>query len=536
MDHIIFNPVESYHTQLQKLHAGNTDAFFQELVQRSGINIEENRQTVQQYEQCLTAFGTLKKKRNLLRFLRVLMCITVLLIPVVIFKLTPKIRALKEEMDTLDARAKELLELANRQMSPLNALFTDKDALRIIESVLPLIRFEPYLSAEQEQDMKLNYDFCDNSDNERSTLDVLSGRYNDNPFVFENRLIHTMGTEVYHGYKTISWTETYRDSNGKLQTRTRTETLHATVTKPKPFYNTQVVLHYGAQGAPELSFSRDATHLDRKSERALERYVSRGEKKLKRKADRALKKNEDFVSMSNTEFEVLFDALDRTDEVQFRSLFTPLAQTNMVELITSDVGYGDDFDFIKRRRMNHISSTHSQNRHLILTPDLYTSYSYDVIQANFTTQNTDFFKAVYFDLAPILAIPAYQERPVHSLMPVPDHTQMYSYKECEALANAVPASLVVHPNTKTSAIIKSAYLSSQGKTDQAQISAFSYDIEGRVDYVSMLGGDGRYHSVAVPWDEYLPLMAHNTFCFADIETAAGHEVVASRNGLCIFKK
>ena len=90
---------------------------------------------------------------------------------------------------------------------------------------------------------------------------------------------------------------------------------------------------------------------------------------------------------------------------------------------------------------------------------------------------------------------------MHSLMPIPDHAQLYSYKECEALANAVPADLVVHPNTKTHAIIKSAFLRSQNGTDEARISAYSYDIEGRVDYVSMLGGDGRYHTVAVDWDE-----------------------------------
>lgn len=536
METAIFNPVEAYDTRLRQLHAEHTAAFFRSLVEQSGVDIEANRQTVLQYNECRTAFAKLKRKRNLLRFFRVLLCITILPIPFVVLKLTPRIRTLKEEMDSLDTRSEELMALAKHQMLPLNRLFTDRDALRIMESTIPLLRFEPFLSAEQEQNMMINYDYFDANDSDSSTLDVLSGQYNENPFLFENKLIHKMGTETYHGYKTISWTETYRDGNGKLQTRTRSETLHASVTKPKPFYNTQVVLHYGAQGAPELSFSRDATHLDRKSERALERYVDRGEKRLQRKATKALKKNKDFVSMANTEFEVLFDALDRTDEVQFRSLFTPLAQTNMVELLTSKVGYGDDFDFIKRRRMNHIASTHSQNRHLILTPDLYISHSYDDIEANFTTKNADFFKAVYFDLAPILSIPAYQERPVHSLMPIPDHAQLYSYKECEALANAVPADLVVHPNTKTHAIIKSAFLRSQNGTDEARISAYSYDIEGRVDYVSMLGGDGRYHTVAVDWDEYLPLEHHSEFCFADTGSAAGRSVAATRNGLCIFRK
>ena len=155
-----------------------------------------------------------------------------------------------------------------------------------------------------------------------------------------------MGMETYHGYKTIHWTETYYDSDGKMKTRTRSETLHATVTRPKPYSSTQVILNYCSQAGPDLSFSRDASHLDKKSEKQIERLVKRGEKKLKRKTDRSISQSGDFMSMSNSDFEVCFDALDRTHEIQFRGLFTPLAQTNMVDLILSKVGYGDDFDFI----------------------------------------------------------------------------------------------------------------------------------------------------------------------------------------------
>ena len=248
--------------------------------------------------------------------------------------------------------------------------------------------------------MMINYDFCEYNEDEESTVDVLAGHYNENPFLFENKLIHTMGTETYHGYKTIHWTETYRDSNGKLRTRTRSQTLHATVTKPKPFYRTQIVLNYCSQGGPELSFSRDATHLERKNERQIERYVKRGERKLKRKTDKAIANNQDFMSMSNSDFEVLFDALDRTNEVQFRTLFTPLAQTNMVDLLLSKEGFGDDFHFIKLRRTNKIISNHSQGRAVNLLANQYTSYSFDMIKENFIGKNISFFKAVYFDFAP----------------------------------------------------------------------------------------------------------------------------------------
>ena len=535
MESIIYNPLEEYEKKLRSIHIEKTNTYFEALVSKSNVNIEENRKTVEQYNIYKQNLVKLKKKLNLWRFLRVMMCISIVLIPVVIMKTTPKIQGLREEIEQADNKADELLASAYNQMLPLNSLFTDRDALNLIHETVPLLSFDMCFSIERESDMKVNYDFDSQNSDEESTIDVLSGEYNENPFLFENKIIHTMGTETYHGYKNISWTETYRDSSGKLRTRTRTQTLHATVIKPKPYYSTQVVLNYGSQGGSELSFSRDASHLDKKSEKAIERHIKRGEKKLKRLTDKAIKNNDDFTSMSNSEFEVLFDALDRTDEVQFRALFTPLAQTNLVDLILSRTGYGDDFNFFKQKRMNRIISNHSQGRPMNLLPKEYTSYSFDFIKNNFINKNIEFFKAVYFDFAPLLSIPAYQERPVHSLKPIPDYSQLYSLKESEALANAVDTQYVVHPNTKTQAILKSSFVSSKDNVDETCITAYSYDIEQRVDIVSVRGGDGRYHNVSVPWDEYLPLEEQNNFYIGKYEDKQASNVFATRNGLCIYK-
>ena len=531
MNTVIYDPLQDYETRLKELHQRETEAFFEKLVERSKVNIAENRETVKQYHFYLENVKKLQKKLNWLRFFRVLMCITILLIPLVIWKMTPKIRALREEIATADQKARELLALGWKQMQPLNSLFTKADALGLVEKAMPLLTFDDNFTVRQEQDMVTNYDFT-HTDEEQSTLETLAGRYNENPFLFENRRIHKMGEETYHGYKTIHWTEHYRGSDGKMRTRHRSETLHATVTEPKPFYSTQVVLNYGAQGAPELSFSRDATHLERKSEKELERYVKKGEKRLKRKTDKALYNNDDFVSMSNTDFEVLFDALDRTDEVQFRTLFTPLAQTNMVDLILSKTGYGDDFHFYKRRRMNKIVSNHSQGRKILLTQEDYVSFAFDEIRKNFIEGNTEYFKAVYFDFAPLLAIPAYQERPAHSLKPLPDYTQLYSLREGEVLANAAKAANFVHPDTKTPAILKTRYIRSEKDRDEICVTAHSYDALDRVTYVSVHGGDGRFHNVPVEWKEYIPLEQRGNF----FVTRASDGGLSCKNGLCMLKQ
>ncbi len=534
MNPMIYNPQEEYDEKFKSLHADNTAKFLDELVSRSGVNIEENRKTVKEYDELGEFLKKLRKKLNLWRFLRVLAIITIILIPLVILKITPKIKAMREEIAQAEKKAAELLALAHEQMAPLCALFTDRDALTIIESTIPSLSFASCFTVDQESDMTVNYDFDDRDNNEQSAVDVLAGQYNENPFLFENKRIHRMGQETYHGYKTIHWTEHYRGSDGKMHTRTRSQTLHATLVKPKPFYRTQVVLYYCAQGGPELSFTRNATHLERMNDKEIEKYIKKGEKRLDKLTDDAIRDNRDFMSMSNTDFEVLFDALDRTDEVQFRTLFTPLAQTNMVDLIRSGTGYGDDFDFIKHNRTNKIITEHSQGRAILLSPADYVSYSFDIIKDNFTRKNADFFKAVYFDFAPLWAIPVYQERPVHSLKPIPDYAQKYSCDECEALANMVSPEQVVHPQTKTPAILKSSFVRSADAADEINVTAYSYDIEKRMDLVAVFGGDGRYHNVPVEWDEYLPLEQNKTFFVATAQEAESRNILAQRHSICIF--
>ena len=535
MNAMIYHPLEEYDSKFKSLHADNTLHFFEELVRQSGVDPEENRKTVRQYNEVTENLGKLKKKLNLWRFLRVLMILTLVLIPLVILKITPKIKGLREEIAQADQKAAELMTTAQQQMEPLNRLFTDRDALTIIEQTIPSLSFAPSFSVEQEADMTVNYNFADREKKEESTLDVLAGHYNGNPFLFEDRLIHRMGEETYHGYKTIRWTETYRGSDGKNHTRTRSQTLHATLVKPKPFYHTQVVLNYCAQGGPELSFTRNATHLEQKSDKEIEKYIKKGEKKLDKMTDRAIKENRDFMTMSNSGFEVLFDALDRTNEVQFRTLFTPLAQTNMVDLIRSRSGYGDDFDFIKQQRTNKIITQHSQGRSITLPASAYPSYSFDTAKDNFLNKNCDFFKALYFDFAPAWAIPIYQEGPVQSLQPIPPSAQKYSCGEYETLANRIRPDEVVHPQTKTQAILKSSFVGSHDAADEVCISASSYDIISRVDLVPVYGNDGRWHDVPVTWDDYIPLEASHHFFVGAGDPAEDQSILAERDRVYMFR-
>ena len=123
---------------------------------------------------------------------------------------------------------------------------------------------------------------------------------------------------------------------------------------------------------------------------------------------------------------------------------------------------------------------------------------------------------------------------MHSLKPIPDYEQLYSIKECEALSNCVDRKHMVHPDTKTQAILKTAFVDTENNADEISITAYSYDIEKRVDIVSVHGGDGRFHNVPVEWDEYMPLEAINRFFVAANGQEKSGSVLARRNGLCIF--
>lgn len=530
---MIFSPLKDYEQTLKNTHAAHTQARFQQLSDQSGVNIEANRATVQAYNAQKAGADKEKGRLSRLKTFRVLSVILAVIaligaiwgfvylplagvicvlvaaaaLAVVFWKLNPLIRNQAQLSAEADAKAQKLLAEAQTQMAPLNALLQEEDGLCLLEQTMPLLHFDSNFSFAREKDMAEHFDFPAYENTDRSVLDTLCGTYNGNPFLFETFRTYTMGTEVYHGYKTIHWTEHYRDSKGNRRTRTRSQTLHATITRPKPIYSTETRLHYGAQGSPDLIFSRENRHLENKSDKQVESMVRKGEDKLQDKEEAALARGGTFTAMANTEFEVLFGALNRNHETQFRMLFTPLAQTNMVDLIRSKAGYGDDFDFFKRKRMNTIVSEHDQNRTLRLQASALSSHSYDLAMDNYLRKNEEYFRSIFFDFAPLLAIPVYQDAPVHSMEPPSAYNPHYSLREYEVLANAMDAKALSHPQTKTPTILKTQHTDTHGSTDCVSVTAHSFDALPRVELVPMLGGDGRMHTVSVPWEEYIPLQA-----------------------------
>lgn len=520
----LWEPLRFYETQAKAMHAAHAEALFCELSAQAQIDEAQNRRTVVSYRAAGELLKKQTRKRKWLGFLRVLCIIGVVLSPILcmlvhlalgiplgvallalwIFLLNPKIKALKALCREQEQRTKELLQQAWQQMAPLNGLFSCEHTLRLIEKTVPEIAFAPRYEKEIEREFHEKYDFFTTMNGDCSVVDTLSGRLCGNPFLFCRYRRHEMSTQVYTGTLTISWTEYYRDSDGRTRSRRRTQVLTASVVKPKPEYTYQTVLHYGCQAAPDLSFSRTDTDVEKWSEKKIAREIRQGEEELRKKSEKSVRQGGSFQALTNTEFEVLFGAQNRDHEVQFRLMYTPLGQNNTVDLIRNQSGYGDDFDFYKRKRCNLILSEHAQRWQMDASPSNYVTYDIDEAKKRFLEFQAEYFKSVFFDFAPLLCVPAYQDSPVKSMESPAEYNSYFTEYEYEAVAN-VFGERIAHRDTKTDVIYKTNLVRKGKDCDLVRICAHSYRTEPRVEFVPVLGGDRRMHAVPVPWTEYIPV-------------------------------
>ena len=538
MQNLILEPLKYYVQHAKGSHEKNIDEYFSSLIEKSKIDVQENRKTAELFRKQDKIANKTKDKISKLKGLKIFLIILsvlsgiallvgafaltdtaqiitiivslLLLIFSILFitlKLNKDIKNFQEIYQKQRKTADETYQKALSQMQPLNALFTENDTFNLIEKVMPGLKFNKDYTVELDQNFRNNYTFeSDTNDDTRSVVNTVSGSYNQNPFLFYRHLNHYMSTKTYTGTRFITWSERVSDGKGGTRTVTRSQTLVATVTKPFPMYAYATAFNYGHQTAPDLSFSRRYNHAEDWSEEKVDRHVKKGKKKLRKKAEKTVSQENQFTEMANSEFDVLFGATDRNHEVQFRVMFSPLAQVNMVNLMRSEDGYGDDFSFVKNGKHNYIVTEHSQKWDMDTSPQKYYSYDIDLAKKQFSDINKEYFKSMYFDFAPILAIPSYHEKP-NSIFEKYQKTQNnYTEYEYEILANVIGADKFMHPATRTQSLLKAEFLYSKNKTDCVQVTAHSYASEPRVDIVPVFGGDGRFHNVPVPWDEYIPLV------------------------------
>ncbi|MDE7373630.1 MAG: hypothetical protein K2N18_06165, partial [Clostridia bacterium] len=409
-------------------------------------------------------------------------------LPIIFCVIKKRIAEETERHDAHAEQAKKYLDEANAQMRPLNALFESDMTKRLIEQTVPKIKIDERFDMRRYDYLSGKYGFGKVDDNTRSTVAVLTGEILGNPYILHRQLVRTMGTYTYYGSIVIHWTTTYTDSEGKTRTEHPSQTLTASVTTPQPYYSYKTELVYGNEAAPDLNFSRSATHAERLSEKALAKKIKAGEKEIRKKQAKAGKSGgSNFTEMGNSEFDVLFGALDRDHEVQFRLMFTPLAQKNELALIKDKTYYGDDFSFRKRGCLNYISSEHAAGFDFDTSYTRYASYDVDIAKSNFLSFNRTFFRSLYFDLAPLISVPLYQQHKPKEYIYGKSYGRNYTDFETEYVVNRLGEEHFASPESATQSILKADFVEKDGKSDKADVTAYSFRAEDRLDIIPMLG-------------------------------------------------
>jgi len=428
----------------------------------------------------------------------------------------PRRRARKDSALAHRGEAERLRAIASSQMAPLNALFDWDAPARIIEETLPGLAFDPYFTEGRLAELHDTFGFDLAFTAGKSVLGAHSGEINGNPFVFARLLQMDWGSKTYSGSRTVSWVEPERGPDGKIRIATRTQTLTASVTKPCPQYSRDTVLLYGNDAAPDLSFSREATSLSKADDGFISRLRMKNRIRSLERFSRNLDDEHGYTIMGNREFEALFMTKDRSDEVQYRLLFTPLAQKQMLELLKDrEVGYGDDFSFLKARKINVIRASHLETADLDANPAKFASIDLAESRRRFQGFCEEFFKATFFSLAPLLAIPLYSQTRTHENIYRDVLSRTACYWEYESLANYLGENRFRHPLSVTRNILQTRVVARSGDVAKVEVSASGFRTVERIDQVPVTALNGRTYMVAVPWNEYIPVTRTSEFHAAE---------------------
>ena len=539
LDYDMTEPLKVYNYFLKEDVHLAAEAYFDGLVLKNGIDAEYNRQLMRDLGKVRKAKDDFTKKLNGQKTIKILTIIGIILfflaaiivlvvgilnwsdlwwllfvslgciavgvglIFVIIKVINKKIKALAERVAKLQAKAEEILQEAKNQMEPLNRDYDWNAPAKIFDDAFSLVKFDQYFDQNKFYYLRNKYGFKENENN-ISSIYVQSGSILGNPFIVERNRVREIRDHVYTGSITIHWTTV--SGSGKNRTvHHHTQTLTASITKPRPEYFTETWLVYGNEAAPRLSFSRSPCPASSYDEKKLKKYVENFEKDFDKKLKNAKYSDKPKTMMSNTEFEALWGATNRDNDVEFRLLFTPLAQKNLIDLVKHSP-FGDDFRFVKNKELNYIMSSHMQSADIDTNPEVFRNYDHDAARKFFVDYVDKYFAAFYFDLAPLMSIPLYQmHQSFESIFKGTVDPNVTSF-ESEMIANHFDQKLFKHPDSDTEAILKRSVIKKNGKLgDLVNVHAYSYKAIPHVEYITKMGGDGRPHEIPVTWYEYIEL-------------------------------
>ncbi len=539
----VYEPLARYRDEFKEKFAQLTREKFQSLTEKSGIDVDANRQLVGQTRKLERKASSHRFKKTWLTVLMLIGFVGCAILAACAFSAADSasmwaqilgalaglaiggltvspLKSVSRSLAKTESEIRHNKSIGWQQMEALNRLYTWDITPRLVEATVPRLAFDPYLTLERLTSLREQFGWDDEFNDGKSIIYAQSGVINGNPFVFGRYLEMEWGEKRYEGTKEISWSEWEEDSNGKRRLVRRHETLHAYVTKPVPVYNEGRLLVYGNDAAPNLSFSREPSGLTGADNGIVGKIRKSWRLSRLKSYSQNLTDDSDFTLMSNHEFETWFHAKDRDNEVEFRLMFTPIAQTQMMNLMKdTTVGYGDDFAFLKQCKINVLLPQHLYEADFNTNPKRFRNWDYDAAAKYFQEFNESYFKHAYFALAPLLSIPLYQQTRTHEEIwkGVIDKREA-SFWEHESLANYHGEGHFKDPRCITRNILKTQMVSREDGESTVAVTAHGFEGAERVDYEEVYGGDGNWHSVPVPWTEYLAVERTSEMRVSERET------------------
>lgn len=516
----LFEPIPLYRDALRDRHTKAAEELFDSLTKKSGIDVDANAATIVELHAIDADLAEAQKRLDrwsafrtfllVVGWILVIVGIGILILLLVKSKVTPKVAECQAAVDALRARrdAKDLEAWA--QMAPLNRLFDWQMPASLVHKVAPILEIDPYFTQGRLRDLQRTFGWDESLLGDPETRSVLfsqSGEINGNPFVVGRALRQDWEEKAYEGTKTIFWTERVPDSHGGSRTVTRSQTLVATIHRPCPAYHEGSFLLYGNDAAPDLIFSRSPSPLSAEDPTSFsgKRHLKSAIRELE-KFSRNLDDQYPFTMMANQEFEALFRTPHRNNEVQYRLLFTALAQKQMIDLLRDhDVGFGDDFSFDKHLKINYIRPAHLDAFDMDADPERFRTNDYRETRQLFLEFNAAYFHHLFFALAPLLSIPLYQQLRTHETIYRSATDRASSFWEHEAFANHIGNDSFAPGDARTPCILKTDVHDAPDGTRDIAVTAHAFRGEDRIEHVTVWGRDGRPHDVKVPWVEYFPV-------------------------------
>ncbi|MBP5287171.1 MAG: hypothetical protein J6Z08_04665 [Elusimicrobiales bacterium] len=532
MTDILYDPLPSYRDKFRKSFEEAARAEFAGLLKKSGVDTESNRNKVKEIKELEEHAEVIGFLKGFCRFI----CITAFIVAAIALSLCILAQdtydnsgiatsvffwaagagiiflvlffITRHNLNELQNKAEHKKDEAFEQMKPLNSLYTWDMIQKLITKTVPQIVFDKYFTEKRFRDLVRIYDFAPHWDENSSLLFNQSGVIAGNPFIFGEIISQEWETESYTGSLVIHWTEYETGPQGRTYAVHRSETLYASVEAPKPVYNNYSFLFYGNDAAPSLKFTRSPSELSGGKKGFWHSFRMKREIKKLENFSRNLSDDSNYTIMRNREFEALFKTTDRNNETEYRLLFTDVAQRQMLDLLKdTSVGFGDDFDFVKDCKINKIFADHIKSGDLDTDPALFYSYDAEYAEKFFVSFSSEFFRKIYFSLAPLLAIPVYQMTRNHEEIwkTVIHPGEPASDWEYETLANYHGEECFEHKNCITHSILKAEAGTRTGNAGSVLVTARGFRGVTRVEHIAVYGGDGYLHYVPVEWTEYIPV-------------------------------